>query len=173
MTYPVFAAGQTLTASALNSTMYTKVIKTAETARASTTTFADDPDLTTATLAANGVYFIEFIIGASGLLAADIKFDWSVPASASGNRHCFGPGSAANDSSADNIAVRAGVHGYTTSVAYSGVRDSTNQFTVVERSLLTMAATPGPVVIRWAQVTSNATASRVHAGSLLRYRRVG
>ncbi len=170
--YPTIYAGQRLTATLLRSMMPRFVLKAADTNRASTTTLSADPELVTETLEAGSTYYLEFMLGVSALAAADIKIDWDVPAGSTGFRYADGPGSTALDASADNILMRAGVHAFTSSIVTNGVRDNANQFRITERGYVVVGATAGAVSLRWAQNTSNVTASRVAAGSLLRYWRL-
>lgn len=172
-TYPTINAATRVTGALLTSMLPILVNKTVSTDRAATTAFADDPDLQLPLLA-NATYFVEWDLICGGLAAADIKTSWNVTAvGGSGLKAVVGPGSAAADANADNIAARMGVHGFTTSVSYNGVRDGTAQlFRVYEcANLATTAA--GLIAVQWAQVTSNATASRVAAGSLGRATRIG
>lgn len=164
---PVFG-GDIIYAANINALAPRITYKTTTTTRASTTTFADDPDLTTA-LEASGVYVVEFHLKVAALAAADIKTMWNVPASiVSANRSVLGPGSTALDGNADNIAMKAGVHNYGTTITYNGVRDSAgNQFDVIEKSLVTMGLA-GSVTLQWAQGTSNVTGSVVAAGSFVK-----
>ncbi|MGW6738668.1 hypothetical protein [Streptomyces sp. NPDC055013] len=139
--------------------------------RASTTTFVADPVLQ-ASLAANAVYLIEVYLYYGALAAADIKTQWTVPAGATGNRSCFGPGSSASDSSATNIVVRCGVHAFTTSIPYEGVRNSQSNLTLAWESGIVTTTNSGTFSFDWAQNTSNATGSRMGANSWLRVTRL-
>lgn len=164
--FPVVTAGKRPTAALLRQMLPLLAMKTGNTDRAATTAFTDDPDLKF-TLVANATYFIEWDLACGALAAADIKTSWNVTAvSGTGVKEVIGPGSTAADANADNISMRCGVHGYTTSIAYNGVRDGTAQlFRVYESSYLTTTAA-GEIALQWAQVTSNATASRIAAGSI-------
>jgi hypothetical protein len=164
----VLYAGQRFTAALAAQMQPDWYVKGTGTTRASTTTFADDPDLIVPVLA-NKVYLIEFWVKAAALAAADIKTIWNVPAGTTGNRQVVGPGSTAADAGADNITSRWGVHAFATSIAYNGVRDSAaNQFWFKEWAIVTVGATAGNIALQWAQVTSNATGSVVAAGSYAR-----
>jgi hypothetical protein len=139
--------------------------------RASTTTFAADPVLQ-ASLAANAVYLVEVYLNYGALAAADIKTQWTAPAGATGNRAVMGPGSTAANASADNISMRSGVHSFTTSVTYSGVRDSQSNLSIATETSIVTTTTAGTLSLDWAQVTSNATGSRMGAGSWMRVTRL-
>lgn len=124
-------------------------------------------------VAANATYEVKLYLLFGGLVAAGIKTAWTVPASTTGTRMCFGPGSSANDANADNIAMRCGVHLPATSVNYSCVRGSaSNLVFAIERCRLKVGATAGTVQLQWAQFASAATATRVGIDSYFRYKRV-
>ncbi|TDD88350.1 hypothetical protein [Actinomadura rubrisoli] len=170
-TYPQIAAGQRITAALLTSMLPTEIVKAANTDRVNNT-FSADPELTIA-LDASAVYRVEFDLLAGGTTTADIQTRWAVPAAASGLKSVIGPGSTAAEGNADNVAMRTGVHGFTTTVVYSGVRNATgNLFRIWETAVLTTAGA-GTLSLEWAQATTNATASRISAGSLLRVKRIG
>ena len=147
--YPVITAGTRLTADLLNSMMPNTVIKPADTTRASTVTVATDPDLSTGTLNAGGVYIIEFRIQFSCLQAAGIKTAWLVPAGTGGSKDAYGPASGATaNSNGDTSDLRWAVHGLATAVPYTDVRNSVSfsQF-ANERGVITIGATAGPVIV--------------------------
>lgn len=164
------AGGDIIYAANINRLAPRVVYKASSTTRASTTVFADDPELIVP-VEANATYIIRFFIKAAAIALADIKTSWSVPAGmVSQNKSVIGPGSTAVDSSADNVAMRIGVHNFATSISYNGVRDSAaNQFQIVETGLVQVGATAGNVALQWAQVTSNVTGSVVAAGSFAEY----
>jgi len=168
--WPGYTGGQRLTAAALQAGQHMIVTKTANTDRASTTTLADDPDLTF-TVAAGAVYAIEFFLHYACTTAAGFKTAWDVPSGASGNKGVQGPGSSATDGSANNISMRSGVHGFSTTVAYGSRNSANNQCLAYEEALITTSVA-GVIAIQWAQNSSNATASRVGAGSWARCLRV-
>lgn len=171
-TYPSIAAGQSITAGLLTSMLPNVVVKQAHTDRASTTALTADPELS-APLAANAVYQVEFDLLAGAIALADIQTRWSVPAAASGLKSLTGPGSTAANSNADNITTRMGVHAFSLAIAYNGVRDSqTNLFRIYEYGIVTTTSA-GSIALEWAQNTSQTTATRVAAGSVLRVRRIG
>lgn len=171
--YPPWAAGDPITASMLNYTQGDVIVKTVATSRASTTTLADDPDLTT-TLDANATYLVEMIIHAVSAATGTplIKTAWTTPSGATGNRTSFGPGSAATDTNSDNISVHAGVHAFTTALTY-GRRSTSDsvQISITETAIVTTTSS-GTLAFQWAQATSSATASQVAAGSCMRVKRV-
>ena len=173
--YPNYTAGQKLTAADLAAGQSIIVYKTANTDRASTTTLTDDPELTV-TLAAGAVYIIEFYLHYAAINAAQFKTAWTVPSGATGARSVRGLASTVSDSSSAPTgggagSLRSGIHNYTTVINY-GTRDSgTNQVLAREETLITTSSA-GTCAIQWAQVTSNATATRMAAGSWVRALRI-
>lgn len=153
----------------IESTLSNYAFKAGSTTRASTTTLADDPDLKMF-LNANSTYFVEFFLTVAAIAAEDIKTAWTVPAGVTtANRRVLGPGSAALDSSADNIAVRMATHNYPTAAIYNGVRNSNSlQFQIQEVAIVRTGATAGYCAMQWAQNTSGATGTIVAADSFCR-----
>jgi hypothetical protein len=171
--YPMIYAGTKLTGPVLQSIAYQYVEKGSDTTRASTTTLTDDPDLTVAVVA-NGIYLIEFGLDYDGLSAADFKTAWNTPAGVSGLKAVMGPGSASgDDANANNILGRFGAHGFSTSISYNCSRNSASATQwAIERSVITIGATPGNVTLQWAQVVSNATGNLLSASSWVRSARL-
>jgi hypothetical protein len=173
--WPNYVAGQRVSAADLQAGQFAIVYKAAATDRSSTTTFADDPDLSFA-LAANAVYFVEFYPFFAGSLGK-LKTNWTVPAGVSStNRSVMGPASNATDANADNISMRSGVHAYGTSVVYGNrtagiTTPSLNQTGAIETSLV-ITTTAGTCALAWAQNASNANTTRMAAGSFARALRI-
>lgn len=168
-TYPTIAAGQRITAALLQSMLPMTAYKAAATDRASTTTMADDPDLTF-TLEASAVYIVEFHLylgsGSTGLP----KTQWTVPSGATGLKGVHG--SASTATSDDGISMRTGSHGFTTAVTY-GYRSTgpTNLNHATEVGTV-ITSSAGTCAIQWAQSVSNATAVRMGLGSWARAQRI-
>jgi len=171
-TYPPISAGQRITAGLLTAMLPNVIVKPTTTARASTTTFANDPDLQT-TLAANAQYYVEFRLMAAALSTADFRTQWTVPTGASGLKGVMGPaGGSTPDNNGDNLTVRLGVHQFGTAVVYQGARnDNTLAFYVNEWGVITTGAAGGTLALAWAQGTSNATATQLFGGSVMIVRR--
>ncbi|MFB4320676.1 hypothetical protein [Actinomadura sp. 21ATH] len=169
--YPVIAAGQRVTAGLLTAMQDDMIRKLQNTDRI-TSTMLDDPELVVA-LEASAVYFVEMFLLLGGNTTGDIRTLWTVPSGATGFKSVMGPASGTTDVNADNIVVRMGVHNFPTIIAYSGVRNATgNMFRVYEHGEVT-TTTAGILALNWGQVTTNAGASRVGAGSLMRAKRIG
>lgn len=169
--YPNYVGGQRLTAADLAAGQFLIVTKAANTDRASTASPADDPDLQF-DLAESSVYAIEFFLQYACITAAGFITAWRIPSGATGNKGIQGAGSSATDTSANNISMRSGVHGVGTFTASYGSRASaTNQLLAYEECMLTTSAA-GEVALQWAQNSSNATATRLGAGSWARCLRI-
>lgn len=153
----------------IESTLSNYAFKVGTTTRANTTTVADDPDLRMF-LQPNSTYFVEFFLTVAAIAAEDIKTAWSVPAGVlSTTKRVIGPGSAALENNADNIAVRLATHVYATTVLYNGVRNSLAlQFQVQEVGIVRTGGTAGYVALQWAQGTTGATGATVNADSFCR-----
>ncbi len=174
MTYPDPTTGQRLTDGFIDSMLDNLLIKPSNETKASVITPANDNDLAI-TVAANSVYYIEFVIMFACLRAANMKTAWSVPAGATGNRLCLGPGSANVASASANLTEMAtSVNAYTTECLYSDPRDSVTSFVSLwERTVMTTVSS-GTVRFQWAQIASNATGNVVAGSqSYARWRRIG
>lgn len=153
--------GATVTASQLN-TIGLTAHKFANTSRASTTTLADDPHLTVA-VAASSAYTVEAylkvtISGGSG----GYKNGWTVPSGAVGDFHFHG------------IESTGTQYPYVTNEASSSNVNFGNPVSTVLISITGRLTTvnAGTFAIRWAQVTSDANATIVYAGSWLKLRKI-
>ena len=166
--YPQILAGQRITAAQLTSMMPVEIYKLSNTDRASTVTLTDDPELTY-TLEANAVYRVEAFLHYAAISAAGFQAAWTVPSGATGNRSALGAGS--TQVSSDNVSGRFGVHAYGTAADYGDRASASNQMFAYEESILTTSSA-GTLAVQWAQSTSNATASRLAAGSSMRIKRL-
>ncbi|MGQ5576776.1 hypothetical protein [Streptomyces sp. ECR3.8] len=167
--YPTIYAGQRITGLLLQSMLPTFARKVTDTSLTATTTLTNDPDLQLS-LAANATYRVEFYIGYSSLAAAGFKTAWSVPSGTTGLRSCWGVGTSPTSPSLPTGDGRWGIHALATAAEY-GTRDSTNQAMVWETGEIN-TTDAGTLAFQWAQVTSNANATRVAARSYLRMERL-
>ena len=170
-TYPQILPGRRLTAALLTAMQPVQLWKSGNTDRPSTTTLADDPDLTTV-LEAGATYRVTFYLHYAALDVARFKTAWTVPSGATGARTAVGADQGVILSSTSSGGTgRWGIHNYTTACTY-GTRDhATNLCSAVEESTLTTVS-GGTLAIQWAQATSNATAARLGIGSSLRVERL-
>lgn len=170
--YPDIAAGDDITVDLLQAMIPQHFYKTANTDRTSTTTFADDPDLT-CELEANSVYFVEMFLCYAALDAADIKTEWTVPTGATGVKSCMGPASdAVAETNANSIEGRWGVHGFGTDVTYGAPRNSASNLQYAQENGVVTTTNAGTLALAWAQNTSNGTATRMGSGSYMRVTRL-
>jgi hypothetical protein len=160
--YPVIPAGTQIDAAMIQSLEEMFAFKSANTDRASTTTLADDPDLTFQ-LEANAVYRVMFIMHYAALSAAEIKTQWTTPTGATGNRSAVGAPSGTTDATAAPT-MRLGVHNFTTTITYGTRSSATNLCYALEESIVT-TTNSGTCALQWAQNASNATATRMGSGS--------
>lgn len=166
MVYPVVLAGQRVTAALLTSMLPLEAYKTGATTRTSTAVMDDDPDLFV-DLEASATYAVTFELFFGAILAEDIRTEWAVPSGATGFKGVHGPGSTATDANADNIAMRSGVHGFTTDVVYSGVRNDNTLANYVREWGHVTTTNAGVLGLNWAQGTSGLTGTVLFAGSSL------
>ncbi|MBQ0827719.1 hypothetical protein [Streptomyces tagetis] len=136
-----------------------------------TATLADDPELTTQ-LAGNGIFHARFYLLFGATNTGRFRTVWKVPSGASGLRSALGPDQGTVLSSGSSGGPgRWGAHVFSTACIY-GVRDGTGLLAVaIEESILTTSVA-GTLAIQWAQQTTNATATRLGAGSYLEVRRL-
>lgn len=166
---PFWQAGQRVTAGKLLSTIPMILPKTTATARASTAALADDPDLKIA-LTDAGTYIVEMTLLYGAITASGFQTSWNVAgAVTSSGRSCIGPGSSA--ASTDNIGMHWGQHAYATAVSYGG-RNSASALTIVQESGLVTTTGAVTITLRWAQGTSNASATTLSDQSWARVTRL-
>lgn len=181
--YPVISAGQRISAALLQSLIPSVIVKQNSTSRASTTTRADDPDLTFQ-LAASSKYLVEFSVrfsDSSGSVVAspgtpqvpNIQTSWTVPSGASGNKQVSGPGSTfggngtGTDNSGDISTGHVGVHGFTTAISYGNRGKTSSQLYLVETGLVTTSSA-GACTFQWAQITSSTVSTTIQGDSFMR-----
>lgn len=175
--YPTPAVGQRLTADFVASMLPDYTIKATDSDRISTVTPTSDSELFTGTLSANSIYEIEMRIYFSGLLSASggVRTQWSVPSGATGVKWGFGPfGTVAGTTGVTDTVMNQATT-FAGNISYSNTRNAlgvTSMQVFLEGSLISIGATSGPVTLQWAQVNSNAAASRIHLGSHIKWRRI-
>lgn len=166
--YPTILAGQRITASLLTSLLPNVIYKTTSEDRSATTTLTADTDLQ-APLEANAVYHVMMQIHFATMTVAGFQTDWSVPTGASGGRSSISAG--ANSNTYADTTGNFGVHNFNTAVNHGNRNSSTNQLWLMEEGMIT-TTNAGTLALRWAQVTSNAAATRVGSNSVMIVRRL-
>lgn len=163
---PNWIPGQVLVASDVNSWFTPEAAyKSADLSRSSNTTLAADPDLTV-TLDASAVYAVTTVIMyACAALTVDLKFNFTLPAGASGEYvHWYWSGSttfAGPANAADSWTTTRAANAQT-----GGDNALTGHGTI-------FTSTSGALVFQWAQNTSSATAVTLRKGCHLVAQRIG
>lgn len=164
--FPVWTAGERLTAATLTSAFPQYVVKSANQSLSTNTGQFTDLELQF-NVNAGSVYIIEFWVQAEGLAAGGITTTWGVPVGTSGYRNGIGQGPAASDSTFNgyNVTSTISCKLYTNTLEYGMARNvATGPQVLTENSVLTAGST-GVVALNWGQTTSNTTATTVTAGS--------
>lgn len=144
------------------------VRKTSDTTRTSTTTVADDPQLTF-TAEANSTYFIQTWLIYSGSNAGDFKYSWTVPAGTSGIRWSLGESVGATDYA--STTMRTSAHQPGTDVAFGC--HTTGLFNgALDTAVFTTSSTAGPITLRFAQNSSSTDATTLRSGTVMTYTKV-
>lgn len=166
MAVPVWSVGQVLSASDVNNWFVpVTVIKPADTARNTTTSMSNDPDLVL-NLAASATYEIRGVIFYDGPAAgsSDLKCTFTIPSGASGQYAV-----AHQNLSASYVSPFAS--NWTDTVTSNSNGTSTIMTYTVWGLLITTTA--GAMHYQWAQNTSNATNTHIKAQSFLCAQRIG
>ena len=169
--YPLIAGGQKITTTLLNAMMPVDLYKTANTTRASTTTFTNDPDLTV-NLDASATYSVEMHLFYAAIDAERLKTQWATPASSTGFRTCVGPDQGQILSSGTSGGQgRWGVHNFNTACTYGNRNSGTLLCYALERGLVTTTSS-GTLALQWTQATSGTTGALLSAGTYMRVKRI-
>jgi len=159
-----FTAGQALTALALNNAinniMPVTAIKVSDTTRSSTTTFADDPDLTVP-VAANINYYVDAMLLYDTAATPLIKFQLTVPSGAT--RYWVFNGLATSVTATGDGVVR--LSDKVNALGTAGAGSITG---APLRGTVLNGSTAGFATLQWAQNVSNAANTILKAGSWLR-----
>lgn len=163
---PTWTPGEVLTASDVNTWFVpVTVVKPTTTARSSTTTLADDPDLVVA-LGSNASYYISGVIFYDGPTAttSDLKWTFSVPSGSNGqysvsHQNLSGAYVGAFASNwTDTVTANTNGVGSTMVLTISGISQT--------------GGSSGILTFRWAQNSSNGTSDHVQAQSFLTAQRI-
>ena len=163
MGVPTWTVGEVLAAADVNAWFVPlAAVKAADTARASTTTLAADPGLTTA-IAASATYDVNLVLFYNGPSGAGFKWDFSVPAGAT-----F-PYLQSYVNGAGTLVLQESSPGGT---QYGETTGTASTLAVLISGTLTTSTTVSPFSLLWAQSTSNATATTLQQYSKMTLRRV-
>lgn len=172
-----FAAGQSLTAAALNAILPVTVTK-ANAQNVTGTTLANDAELVL-TLAAGGVYQIYACITATGPTAGDIKTAWALTGTGATatTRKVSGPGVNTTDVSATAAAattvgiVRSSVSTLAATTSF-GLDNSANASAIYDSFIVTAGSGTATLQLQVAQVAASGT-TVVTAGAHVTAIRIG
>lgn len=163
----VFAPGVLSSADVNEYLVNTKYVeKASATTRVSTTTPANDPDLSLH-LDTNKIYFLELIAPFTSIAAAGFKFSFSIPAGTVFTGYALtgiGGVTSINTYSSAGNAITINI---STASTGSGADDI-----ITVRGTLDTAGTGGNITYQWAQATSNGGNTTVRAGAAMYIRRV-
>lgn len=171
MAFKRFSVNEILTSMDVNAYFAQQHVayKTANESVSSSTTFQDDNHLVV-TVRANTDYWMEMFLLTDGPTSADIKFAVIIP---SGTLRWITDGLNIGATATTGSATRRVLTGGSPITGSDvGTAGSGSTSIVMPRGLMRIGATGGNVRLQWAQNTSNATASRVLAGSFMRVLRV-
>jgi len=163
--FPTFFAGQRLTAALLRSMQPITVVKAADESVTSSTTLQDDNHLILP-LEANATYTLEGGLYYDGQFnAGNLKLTWTLPASATFYWSANGPATGGAAAYASNAVTSGNISLGTYGTGGAKTTASVNATVVT-------VGTAGNMTLRWAQDTSNATATTIYAKSWLRAWRI-
>lgn len=166
MAIPVWSVGQVLTASDVNTWLVpTAVYKTGDQSVTSSTTFVNDSELFV-TVAANAEYGLEAWIEYIGTGGGDIKWGWAVPAGATMRYSCVH-----NEGGGTGLNNSHNVYQETDTGFAAGASPSLTSLHMTGR--LSVSSSSGTLQFRWAQNTSNASATHVRNPSFIELQRLG
>lgn len=134
----------------------------------SSTTLQDDDDLVQA-IGANETWVFEFTLYVSGAAAGDILPDVAAPAGATGFWGVLGA-ALGNTTDQSSVRIRAADTLSSTGITL-GIIDAVTNVARITATVFN-GANAGNVKLRWAQGTSNATGTVVHAGSVMKAHRI-
>lgn len=165
MAFHTFTAGEVLTAANVMGcfTQSAYVVKGADESVTSSTTPQADDHLFMA-VEANTAYWLDAFLKADGATAGDIQIGWTGPVLADLDWISDG---LTNSASTGVDAVSRSLQGMT-NLPTIGLLGSGTNVVIPIRGVLTVGANAGTLAFRWAQAVSNATATRVRAGSVMR-----
>lgn len=168
MAMKVFNVGDVLGAADVNEYLVNTrfAVKPSDTSRNTTTTFANDPDLTVA-VDANKSYALEMFLNYTAQAGQDLKYTFSVPASASLNGGVNGLFVAST-----TFALQPYDSTFTVTSTVSLLGQTVFDTSARISGILATAGTAGSITLRWAQNTSGGNNTIVRAGSYMLLRRV-
>lgn len=181
--YPTPVAGQRITASLLRSMLPMVARKTADTARAATTTATADPHLQFE-VEANAVYVMDGWIKYDGPTAADLNLDFSAPSGTLGEWVAYGighspvvsfnvtPAIVSDSQQARGYPIRVETNDITSARSYGCLGTAGTPLSLPLFGTIRIGTTAGTYSMDWAQFVSDATPVTVYTDSWLRLQRI-
>jgi hypothetical protein len=166
MTLVIATAGASATAAGVNELSARGVVKPTDESVSSSTTMQPDNDLLYALTEVNATYEFSCYLDYEGgtINASDLKWQWAVPAGAVLRYQAFYVTTA--------NALGGGSTQLGSDIVVAGSKGAGVLMGVSMHGGLTMSTTTGNIALSWAQNTSSATATIVHAASVLRLLRL-
>lgn len=161
MAVPTWVPGQTLDSSDLN--VWCRSLggyKIGTTSQASNTILAADPDLKVVFTTYPGLWVIELLLRYNGPAANGLTFSFTVPAGATGT---YGVQFMNTTGGSGTLDLRQ--HPFSFAGMQLKTTGTGNELTARLTGLIT--SSPGTLQFNWAQLSSNATATSIDAGSYL------
>ncbi|MER5912310.1 hypothetical protein ABT124_17900 [Streptomyces sp. NPDC001982] len=166
-----WVVGETVTAAQLNAEIrdqfnsrFLHARKTGDTGRTNAT-LADDPHLTV-NIEANATYDLECFLIYRGASTGDFGAAFTVPAGTAGDWSLFGPDTAlAASAVTGSVRYNSGI---LTGTRIAGASDSTTPVAAQGIGYVVAGSTAGPFTLKWAQVTTDATATTLLTNSWMR-----
>jgi len=170
MALKTFSVNEYFTSADANTYIAQQVVahKTANESVTSSTTLQTDNHLSV-TLQANGVYWLDMWLLTDGSTTGDIKLAVFIP---SGTLRWMTNGLRIGGSSTIDSVNRRALGGGAVTGTDVGTVGSGTTSVVMPRGIARIGATGGLAYLQWAQNTSNGTATRVLAGSMMRWTRI-
>ncbi|GAA4626596.1 hypothetical protein GCM10023196_035480 [Actinoallomurus vinaceus] len=168
MPYPVFTAGQRLTAALLSAMQVNLVRKLSDQTVSNSTTLVNATDLSIP-VAANATYLVRLRASYSASTTGDVKFSWTSPSGATVQRYIIGPTSGTTDTSATTVQMRR-----RSGTASPAGGDGTANFSTYQEDIsVQTTGTAGTLQLQFAQNTVDAANGTIlRADSYIEYLRI-
>lgn len=167
-----FTGGQKLRASELNSALPLFGLVTVASSKTSNTTMGDITGMSV-TVSANTLYAMDGYIAYVSNATADLKIAITVPASTTGHWALNSVVTGSTGGQGDLNAIRLDAFGDASTITAGGSDAGSSTVACAPCGYIAVAATAGTLQFRFAQNTSNGTATQIIAGSWVRLVEVG
>lgn len=166
--YPDIRAGQRMTVDVLRAMVYDEVAKATTETVTSSTTYQDDNELFLPAVA-NAQYRFDLLLLHSSGTTGKFKMQFTAPASATVAWGVIGVASTVTSSNpVTDVSMPSRVLADILGLGGGNLTGTT----ALVHGVLTTSSTAGNLMLQWAQITSDAAATQVRAGSTLRMKRI-